>query len=370
MKRLVFVLWMLLLLGAARTALGFDLSRYRMDVDRVVPVSANEIVTVTTDATAHHVRLLRDGEVVREATLKNENNQIAPLVLDGGRVVLAANERLAYRKSKEYYRVWYESGPGPEISWDSAAWGPWACGNALYDSRSTKAGRELVILDLSGRKLVSRRIAGREDRFARLEACVADTDSTYLTAVHYENNTGTEQEMLLERISARGRVIWQTLLKEKCQYGTNCLIGDGKGGAFLLAQDVESYKRTRVMRLDATGKLLWSKLLTAKGLIFGRYSGYWDEAADCLVINASTVSKSKGVYDVVRLTVSGEGEILSVAAKDFSARRDYAFSVCVTEDGTVYVGSDTRMIDSPGGNLVFLPAAVLPDAAPPAFTLE
>lgn len=370
MKRLVCLLCTLLLLGAAHTALGFDLSPYRMDADRAVPVSTSEIVTVTSDETAHHVRLLRDGEVVREATLKNENNRIAPLVLEGGRVVLVANEHLAYTDSNEYYRVWYEGGPGPEIPWDSATWGPWACGNALYDLERAQSGSELVILDLSGRELARRRIAGREDRFARLEACVADTDSTYLTAVQYENNAGTEHEVLLERISARGKVIWQTMLEEECRYSTSCLTGDGKGGAYLLAQDAADYKRARLMRLDATGRLLWSKLLTAEGLIFGNYSGYWDEETDCLVLYAYAISKSKGVNDLVRLTISGEGEILSVSAKDFPERKHVGFSVSVTEDRAVFVGLDTRDIDPSGGAFVFLPASVLPDVTPPVFTLE
>ncbi len=87
-----------------------------------------------------------------------------------------------------------------------------------------------------------------------------------------------------------------------------------------------------------------------------------------MVLDAHAVSKSKGINDVVHLTVSEAGEILSVSAKDFPERRHYGFFISVTEDRAVFVRLDT--LDPSGGDFVFLPAAALPDATPPVFTLK
>lgn len=369
MKRRIFGLLALLLLGMAQTALAFDLSPYRVDADQAYPLSASEIVTVTTDEAVHRVRILRDGEVQREIVLENENDVICPFRLGEGRLMLRAN-RYAGRGEGSYFRIDYDGSLGPRVPIGGSLWGLCGGGEYLYGTRYVGERREMVIADTRGREIVRRRIARREDRSAGLAACVADSASSFLTAVHYENITGSDQELLLERISASGKVLWQTMLSGNCRYSTICLIGDGEGGAFLLADDADDYKRAWITRLDAAGNVLWSKRLTAKGLVFGYYSGYWDEEADRLVLNAYAVAKSKGIYDVVQLTVSEEGEILSVSAKDFSSRKDYAFAVLATEDGAVFVRSDTRQTNAAGGNLVLVPVADLPDAAPPMFTLE
>lgn len=371
MKRTIFGVALLILLCAAQTALGLEFSPYRVDADQVYPMSRNEIVTVVSDGETHVVRILRDGEVVREAELKNENNKVTPLILADEQVVLLARRYLQYIEGKEYFRLWYSSGLAPEVALSDGMSVIKAAGQYLYGFPRGDEGRSIVVLDTQGQAVFRRPVAQREGRLGWLGACVADSDSTFLTAVHDENIDGSKQEMLLERVSAQGKVLWQTRLTEDCRYSTNCLIADGRGGAFLLANDADDYKRAWIMRLSAAGELLWSKRLTAEGLIFGDYSGYWDEGAGELVINAHAISKSKGIFDVVRLGISADGDILSVAAKDFSARNDYSSSyVLVAQDGTVFVRSDTREEGAAGGDLVLVPAADLPDAVAPSFTLR
>ena len=100
------------------------------------------------------------------------------------------------------------------------------------------------------------------------------------------------------------------------------------------------------------------------------FCGEYDAQEGGLVIDGNVVSKSKGVYKVIRLVIDGDGQIINASAKDFSCRPDYSFTVERAVDGSVFARSDANYLDTKNTKHVLVPADVLPETSVPILTLK
>lgn len=372
MKKIVMLLIAFTLCCISSCSLAqFDLTPYMYEENSVIPLNRNTQLILISDSTAHRVRLEQNGTVIREVTMEKKGDRLNVVLGEEGNIGLITRPELASGQAQQLYYRWNEDNSlsAPVKLSDNAGY-LYACGDGFYGAQRTGDAREIFVCDADGSVLFSRVYASEGDERVGPMDCIRDTDGSYLLAVSKEVLTSKEDTMLVERIDADGNLIWQTEFPGSYNYYACVLSGDGAGGAFLVKTDDDNYKLAQIYRIDAQGKLLWIKRLEAEGLILHAFCGGYDEAEGGLVIEGNVVSKSKGVYKVIRLVISGDGQIVHASARDFSCRPDYSFIVERAVDGSVFVHSDANYLDTKNTKQVLVPADALPEADVPVLTLE
>jgi len=371
-RKIALLLVMLAMCCAYSHALAeFDLTPYMYEENTVIPFNRNTQLILTSDNTAHRVRLEQNGAVIQEVTMEKNGNRLNVVLGEEGNIGLITRPDLAGGQAKQLYYCWNENNMLSEpVKLSDSAGFLYACGNGFYGADRKENLMEVFVRNDEGREVFSRAYMCGVDIYISPMECIRNADGTYLLAVCKEHLDTNEQAILVERISADGMVIWQTEFPGRYGHDGCVLSDDGYGGAYLTKTDDDNYKLEQVYRIGTDGRMLWTKRLEAEGLVLHAFCGAYDETADGLVIDGSVVSKSKGVYKVIRLEVSGNGQIVSASAKDFSSRPDYGFKVLRAVDGSVFAESGTNYLDTKNTKHVLVPVDMLPEASVPVLTLE
>ena len=152
--------------------------------------------------------------------------------------------------------------------------------------------------------------------------------------------------------------------------GVMIIVAFGEGGAFVLFPDWDNYKVAQVFRLSPEGKVTFRGVLEAQNLICYPDAGRIDRESGSLILTGCVISKSRGVYDVIQLAITKDGEITWLRAWDFSARPDYSFRVQQTSDGALLAVSDRNYLDTGNTPLVAVPVDALLEIEAPVLTLR
>ena len=245
------------------------------------------------------------------------------------------------------------------------------CGNGFAAIQAADDAQALVIYDDLGRLVL--RHALRTERRANLVCCVQDADGGYLAAISYSPLEGSaygDPWLTVLRLSPQGREVFSTELGQRCGLAHFVLTGDGEGGAFVLFPDWDNYKVAQVFRLSPEGKVTFRGVLEAQNLICYPEAGSVDSTSGSLILTGCAISKSRGVYDVVQLAITKDGQIAWSKAWDFSARPDYSFRVQRTGDGALLAVSGRNYLDTKDTPLVAVPVNSLPEIGPPVLMLR
>lgn len=150
-------------------------------------------------------------------------------------------------------------------------------------------------------------------------------------------------------------------------YRYNCLFADGQGGVLMKGSLAEDYKRSRITRLNADGKGYWSKTLTGKNAVI-HPSLTIPNSNGTATLYGTCIARSRGLFTVFAMTLSAQGDILSLDVRDYSARADTGPALLLAQDGTVLVYSFE--IDSEHQPGVLVPFDALPKAEDPGIGLN
>lgn len=341
---------------------AFDLKPYMYEERNVILFDRNTHLFLTSDDTTHRIRLEQNGFVIQETTMEKKGNRLTAILGDEGNIGLISRPDLAGGRAEQMYYRWKEDNTlsdGVLLSDDAGFL--YACGNGFYGANNDG---EIFVCDADGVMIFSRKL------YITPMDCVRNADGTYLIAGIYEDIDRNEKEILVERVDGNGMVIWQTVFSGKYGFDGCVLSDDGQGGAFLVKTDDRNYKIAQVYRIDGNGDLTWTKQLEAEGLILHAFCGGYSAQEGGLVIDGNVVSKSKGVYKVIRLVITGDGQIISASARDFSCRPDYSFTIERAVDGSVFARSDANYLDTKNTKHVLVPVDELPETSVPVLTLK
>lgn len=372
MKRFVLLIAMVILCSFCACALAaFDLKPYMYEERNVIPFDRNTQLFLTSDNTTHHIRIEQNGFVIQETTMEKNGNRLTAILGDEGNIGLISRPDLAGGRAEQMYYRWKEDNTISEpVKLGDKAGYLYACGNGFYGADRKENLVEIFVRDRNGREVFSNAYAQGEDEKISPMTCICEEDGTYLLAVFTENLNTFDGTIRVERLDAFGEVLWTEEFQGDFDHYACVLGGDGNGGAFLVKTDDDNYKIAQVYHIDGNGDLTWTKQLEAEGLILHAFCGGYSAQEGGLVIDGNVVSKSKGVYKVIRLVITGDGQIISASARDFSSRPDYGFTVLRAVDGSVFVQSYANYLDTKNTKHVLVPADALPEADVPVLTLE
>ena len=346
-------------------ALAFDLSPYELVADSTVcPLSRDAYVQVVSDENAHQITLHTPAGVTRVGQRAAGGDVLSPFVLSGGTIGFFRTEAVIGNGTQRQLILWRSDGTFAEpVALDQELKSLSSAGEAI----AGYADGVLHILDPRGRETGAVRVTDGERASSYLNTFAANGDG-YLAAVFAEDRREGVCGVDIISIDGDGRRIWQTYLPDNANNTYGALTGDGTGGAYFMKADDSDYKVGRLFALDGSGTPRWEKTIAFDGLILSRALLGWD--GEAVTVDACGVSKSKGVYDVVHLRISPEGELISATAKDFSCRPDYSFALRRAADGTIFAESSAGYLETRGTKHVLVPADALPDIAAPKVIVE
>ena len=371
-RKIALLLVMLAMCCAYSHALAeFDLTPYMYEENTVIPFNRNTQLILTSDNTAHRVRLEQNGAVIQEVTMEKNGNRLNVVLGEAGNIGLITRPDLAGGQADQVYYRWNEDNSlsdGVLLSDDAGYL--YACGNGFYGADRKENLTEIFVRDMNGREIFSNAYAQGEDEKISPMTCIREEDGTYLLAMFTENLDTFDGTIRVERLNAFGEMLWAEEFRGDFDHYACVLSGDGNGGAFLVKTDDDNYKIAQIYHIDGNGNLMWEKRLEAEGLILHAFCGGYSELEGGLVIDGNVVSKSKGVYKVIRLVITDDGQIIRASARDFSCRPDYSFTVERAIDDSVFAESGANYLDTKNTKHVLVPVDVLPESSVPVLTLE
>ena len=347
-------------------ALAFDLSPYVLSGGSAVcPVSRNAWVEVARGETAFRVALHTPEGMTRAGQRVADGDVLSPFATPGGTIGFFRTEAVVENGTERQLLLWRTDGTFTEpVALDQTLKSLRCAGEAV----AGYVDGTLHLLNLHGREFGRVRVEDDEDVSSYLHGIVADGDG-YLAAVFAEDERGGADGVFIVSVGSDGRERWRAFLPVGVNNTYAALTGDGAGGAYFMKADDGDYKMGRMVAIDATGTPRWEKTVALDGLILGCAILGWD--GEAVTVDARGVSKSKGVYDVVHLRISPEGELISATARDFSCRPDYSFLLRrATEDGAIFAESSVGYLDTKGTKHVLVPVDDLPDIAAPNVIIQ
>ena len=82
------------------------------------------------------------------------------------------------------------------------------------------------------------------------------------------------------------------------------------------------------------------------------------------------VAKSKGIYDVISISIDENGEMKNITSRDFSIRADYNFGIKKSPDHKFYAFSNIIDLEAEKKPLVLMPVEALPSSTIPVFSFN
>lgn len=370
MNRCAVILALLLMLAPAAPAQGAAPDAF--EPDRALAVSDGRMILIGETETATLLQMNGEGVTPARCRLEKDGSVYTPFVFEDGRTGFLV-ERNPYTGDSSHAFCYWGAGDtaGAPIALGGSLRDVRTCGNGFAAVQTADGAQALVIYDDLGRLVL--RHALRTERRANLVCCVQDADGGYLAAISYSPLEGGAYEdpwLTVLRLSLQGREVFSTELAQRCGLARFVLTGDGEGGAFVLFPDWDNYKVAQVFRLSTEGKVTFRGVLEAQNLICYPEAGSMDRESGSLILTGCAISKSRGVYDVIQLAITKDGQIAWSKAWDFSARPDYSFRVQRTGDGALLAVSDRHYLDTKDTPLVAVPVSSLPEIGPPVLTLR
>ena len=340
--------------------------------DSALAVSDGRMILIGKTETATLLQMDDGGVTPARCRLEEDGSVYTPFVFADGRTGYLV-ERNPYTGDSSHAFCYWGAGDaaGVPIALSGNLRDAKTCGNGFAAIQAADDAQALVIYDDLGRLVL--RHALRTERRANLVRCVQDADGGYLAAISYSPLEGSaygDPWLTVLRLSPQGREVFSTELGQRCGLAHFVLTGDGEGGAFVLFPDWDNYKVAQVFRLSPEGKVTFRGVLEAQNLICYPETGSVDSASGSLILTGCAISKSRGVYDVVQLAITKDGQIAWSKAWDFSARPDYSFRVQRTGDGALLAVSGRNYLDTKDTPLVAVPVSSLPEIGPPVLTLR
>lgn len=368
MKIYMALMMLMVFLLCTTAEADMNLSAYTVETDIALPVSDGRIMLKREEENAVILQMMDGAALVAEKRLESGDSGYTPFVFSDGRTgyLIRENDRIS---EADYAFCYWGAGAAASnpIELGEGLKSVEVCGRGFAALDSRDESMELRIYDEMGRLAVRRLL--RQDRLGRMGAFAQDADE-YLTVIEYLNLNKPEEineHLAVERFGKDGEPLWHTEIWEQ-NAGNIGICTDGAGGAYVLFSPVENYKVMRVCRIGPDGNMLWKKTLEAEGLILGSVAGCYDRGE--LLLTARAVSKSRGVYDVIRLRITKHGDIAKAQAWDFSVRPDYTFKVKRAADGVLYAFSGRNYLDTLDMPAVLVPVNHLPEKEPPEMTLQ
>ena len=371
MNRCAVILLLALLLAMAPAALAQDVSD-AFEPDSALAVSDGRMILIGETETATLLQMDGDGVTPARCRLEEDGSLYTPFVFADGRTGFLVERNLYAGDSSHAFCYWGAGDTaGAPIALGGDLRGLQTCGNGFAAVQTTDDAQAFVVYDDLGRLVLRHPL--RAERRANLVDCVQDADGGYLAAISYtpfEGEAYGDPWLTILRLSPQGREVFSTELAQRCGLYRFVLTGDGEGGAFVLFPDWDNYKVAQVFHLSAEGRVTFRGVLEAQNLICYPDAGSVDRERGSLILTGCVISKSRGVYDVIQLAITGDGEIAWSKAWDFSARPDYSFRVQRTGDGALLAVSDRNYLDTKDAPLVAVPVNSLPEIGPPVLTLR
>ena len=372
MNKYAVILLLALLLALAPAALAQDAASDAFEPDSALAVSDGRMILIGETETATLLRMEDGGGTLASYRLEKDGSLCTPFVFADGRTGFLVERNLYAGDSSHAFCYWGAGNTaGAPIALGGNLRGLQTCGNGFAAIQTTDSMQALVIYDDLGRLVLRHPL--RAERRANLVCCVQDADGGYLAAISYtpvEGEAYGDPWLTVLRLSPQGREVFSTELAQRCGLYRFVLTGDGEGGAFVLFPDWDNYKVAQAFHLSAEGRVTFRGVLEAQNLICYPDAGSVDRESGSLILTGCVISKSRGVYDVIQLAITGDGEIAWSKAWDFSARPDYSFRVQRTGDGSLLAVSDRNYLDTKNTPLVAVPVGALPEIDPPVLTLQ
>ena len=368
MKRMAVLLMALALCSVSSALAAFDLKPYLYADEAVYPVDAETMLVINRGEDAHEIELRSGGSVTCSVSIPRQDDFLSPFTRSDGRIGFIIMPEFGYIDVDRRFFLMDRTGAMTktyDLNDDVRYLDP--CADGFSGLIRTEDGQRLVVMDEIGQTLFTRDYAALEEERLGMLGCVRDSDGTYFAAVSGEvMPTDGARRIILTHLDARGNVLWETEFEAKYSYDAAVLAGDGRGGAYLVKTDDENYKLLQAYRFDEEGSMLWAKRIEAQGLILSAIVGSVDPKSGNLIVDGNAISKSKGVYKPVKYTISGQGEILSVEARDFSSRPDYGFNLYRAQDGAIFAMSRANYPGSKKNTkLAAVPVDALPETGAP-----
>lgn len=340
--------------------------------DTALAVEAGRMILTGETETATLLRMEDDGKALARCRLEKDGSLYTPFVFADGRTGFLVERDLYAGDSSHAFCYWGAGDTvGAPIALGGNLRGLQTCGNGFAAIQAADDAQALAVYDDLGRLVL--RHALRTERRANLVDCVQDADGGYLAAISYSPLDGAaygDPWLTILRLSPQGREVFSTELAQRCGLYRFVLTGDGEGGAFVLFPDWDNYKVTQVFHLSPEGEVTFRGVLEAQNLICNPEAGSVDHESGSLILTGCVISKSRGVYDVIQLAITKDGQIVWSKAWDFSARPDYSFRVQRTGDGALLAVSGRNYLDTKDMPLAAVPVSSLPEVDPPVLTLR
>lgn len=373
MKRILAVLLVCLLLPAY--ALAFDLSPYELEpmgeydfTHSVLPIARGEYIRVHShnvpgDTLFYTLDHRKDGAQHLNITLpKQKFTSYTPLFLGNGTIgVMQHSDRI------EGSQIWKQDYTLYDLS-GSELVNPRTFEGAPYMLKRFNGGfagvrgdgEELSELLIYNDELTLRLRHTLPLSDARIQAAFSHGSDVYVLILQQ----GMGSDVFVLRIGADNTVAW-TYADNSDTYHYNTLHTDGQGGLLMTGSLDSDYKKYRVTHLSADGECDWSKTLSVKNAIAhpGRTVAQEDGS---IILYGYAVARSRDLFTLFAINMDAKGRILSVDARDYSARKDTSPGILFAQNGTPFVYS--FVIDERPAVLV--PFYDLPKTKDPGITLK
>lgn len=372
MKKHLAILLLAILLALSVSALAQDASSDAFEPDSALAVEDGRMILIGKTETATLLQMDGSGVTPARCRLEKDGSVYTPFVFADGRTGYLV-ERNPYTGDSSHAFCYWGAGEsaGAPIALGGSLRDVQTCGNGFAAIQTADGAQALAVYDDLGRLVL--RYPLHAERRANLVTCVQDADGGYLAAISYtplESAAYEDPWLTVLRLSPQGREVFSTELAQRCGLARFVLTGDGEGGAFALFPDWDNYKVTQTFHLSPEGKVTFRGVLEAQNLICNPEAGSVDRESGSLILTGCAISKSRGVYDVIQLAITKDGEIAWSKAWDFSTRPDYSFRVQQTGDGALLAVSDSNYLDTKDTPLVAVPVHSLPEIDPPVLTLR
>ena len=372
MKKTAMILLLSVLLAQSPAAWAQSAAPDAFEPDSALAVADGRMILIRETETATLLRMDGDGRTLARCQLENDGSLYTPFVFADGRTGFLVERNPNTGDPSHAFCYWGAGDTaGAPIALGEGLSRVQTCGNGFAAVQKTDDAQSLVVYDDLGRLVL--RHALRTERRANLVSCVQDADGGYLAAISYTPLEGAAYDdpwLTVLRLSPQGREVFATELAQRCGLYRFVLTGDGEGGAFVLFPDWDNYKVTQTYHLSPEGKVTFRGVLEAQNLICYPDAGRIDRESGSLILTGCVISKSRGVYDVIQLAITKDGEITWLRAWDFSARPDYSFRVQQTSDGALLAVSDRNYLDTENTPLVAVPVDALLEIEAPVLTLR
>lgn len=348
-----------------------DLNLHEYDANSIIPVSGNKILAFRQTDEIERISVYQNSLPILITDLPVGDEKKIPFSMNDGRMGFIDVDLQTMSFSFFYYRE--DGSMSTKVLLGERLFNIGCSGNGFYGLQIIDKGFDLIIFSDEG-------VEAFRQKFSKCESavvgnCMALDDGTYLVSLRIADQNW-EERVVVERLDSKGNIIWQMNLPGQIDYSNIVLASNEAGGVYLAAhpdtngEEVQIYKEVRIWYIGIDGSIEWERRFFVDGLIVHPRNGYYDLEQHAFLLYMTGVAKSKGIYDVISISIDENGEMKNITSRDFSIRADYNFGIKKSPDHKFYAFSNIIDLEAEKKPLVLMPVEALPSSTIPVFSFN